>query len=193
MLGETATFELREEPISELHRHVMVPSAFETCAIFDVLEGTTGIELWEREIERPYRKDYDAVENPLDWPGRFDFSNWILLGAFAAGERIGGAVAAFDSPELEMLEGRRDLLGLWDIRVSSNARRLGIGSALFRFIEAWGRTKSCRELVVETQNTNVAGCRFYAHQGCRLKRASRDAYPSQPNEVQLIWSKGLMP
>jgi ribosomal protein S18 acetylase RimI-like enzyme len=94
-----------------------------------------------------------------------------------------------DSRGLDMLEGRDDLVVLWDIRVSPNARRLGVGSALFRSLEAWARARSCRELQVETQNTNGAACRFYEHQGCRLKRVDRHAYSSLPGEVQLIWSK----
>ena len=189
MLTETTTIELREEPISELHRYVTVPSVFEARTVFDVLESTRGIELREREIYRPYRKDYDAVENPMEWPKRFDVSNWTLIAAFSAGERVGGAVGAYASPELDMLEGRDDLILLWDIRVSPKARRLGVGSALFRSIEAWGRARSCRELKVETQNTNVAACRFYAHQGCHLERTNYNAYPALPDEVQLIWSK----
>jgi|SRR5688572_4409997 len=175
--------------MSELCRYVTVPSAFEARTLFDVVEAASGIELQEREIAQPYHKDYDAVENPMEWPERFDVSNWALIGAFSAGERVGGVVGAFGSPRLEMLEGRDDLLVLWDIRVSPKARRLGVGSALFRSIEAWGRARGCRELNVETQNTNVAACRFYAHQGCHLKRASHDAYPTLPDEVQLIWSK----
>ncbi len=57
------------------------------------------------KTKRPYRKDYDAVENPLEWPKRFDVSNWMLIGAFSAGERIGGAVGAFDSPGLDTVGG----------------------------------------------------------------------------------------
>jgi len=189
MLTQTASLELREEPISELHRYVSVPNAFEARTVFDAFEGTSGIELREREITQPYRKDYDAIENTMEWPARFDVSRWTLMGVFNAGERIGGAVGAFGSPGLDMLEGRDDLVVLWDIRVTPKARRQGVGSGLFRSIEAWARAKNCRELKVETQNTNVAACRFYAHQGCHVKQANYNAYPELPDEVQLIWSK----
>jgi len=189
MLTQTTALLLREEPISELSHYLTVPSVFEANTVFDVCEGTGGVELREREITQPYRKDYDALENPMEWPARFDVSNWTLIGAFNAGERVGGAVGAFDSRGLDMLEGRDDLVVLWDIRVSPSVRRLGVGSALFRSLEAWARARSCRELKVETQNTNVAACRFYEHQGCHLKRVNRNAYSSLPGEVQLIWSK----
>jgi hypothetical protein len=49
----------------------------------------------------------------------------------------------------------------------------------------------CRELKVETQNTNVAACRFYARQGFRLTQANRNAYPALPGDVQLIWRKKI--
>src|SRR6185503_8212871 len=123
MLTQTASLELREEPISELHRYVSVPNDFEARTVFDAFEGTSGIELREREITQPYRKDYDAIENTMEWPARFDVSRWTLMGVFNAGERIGGAVGAFGSPGLDMLEGRDDLVVLWDIRVSFKVRR----------------------------------------------------------------------
>lgn len=185
------TLELREETMSELPRHVSVPNVFESQACFDVIEGPDGLELRERRIGERYRKDYDAVENPLEWPTRFETSNWTLFGAFIAGERVGGAVAAFGSPGLDMLEGREDLVVLWDLRVAPKCRRAGVGTALFRAIEAWARAKNCRELKVETQNTNVVACRFYAGQGCRLQQANYHAYPDLPGEVQLIWSKTI--
>jgi len=175
--------------MTELRQYATVPSVFEARTVFDVVDGPTGIELRERDIDRPFRKNYDAVENPMEWPLHFDVSNWTLIGAFKAGERVGGAVGAFASPGLDMLEGRDDLVVLWDIRVSPGARGLGVGSALFRSIESWGRARGCREIKVETQNTNVAACRLYAHQGCHLARANRNAYPALPDEVQLIWSK----
>ena len=68
-----------------------------------------------------------------------------------------------------MLEGRRDLAALWDIRVSPNARRQGVGSALFERVEAWAGLHGCRQLRIETQNTNVQACRVYERQGCQLR------------------------
>ena len=192
MVTRLAALEIHEEPMSELHRHVAIPSVFEADSVLDIIGGTSGVELRERRIVRRYRKDYDAVENPEEWPRQFDVANWTLIVASRAGERVGGAIGARRSLGLDMLEGRNDLAVLWDIRVSPAARRLGVGSALFRSIEAWARAKDCRDLKVETQNTNVAACRLYAREGCRLERANYNAYPRLPDEVQLIWSKPVM-
>jgi GNAT superfamily N-acetyltransferase len=138
-------------------------------------------------------KDYDAVdgEGPLHWSHRFDVSNWTLFTARVAGSRVGGATVAFDTPKLTMLEGRRDLSVLWDIRVAPNARGKGIGSALFEKVEMWARAHRCRQLKVETQNINVPACGFYARHGCELRAVNHAAYPELPEEIQLIWYKDL--
>ena len=60
---------------------------------------------------------------------------------------MGGAVVASNTPRVSMLEGRSDLGVLWDIRVRPEARASGIGSLLFRAVEAWARDGSCRTLV----------------------------------------------
>jgi ribosomal protein S18 acetylase RimI-like enzyme len=183
--------DLREEPVTEIAGHAAIPSVCESGSVFDVLQAGGGYELRERLLVEPHRKDYDLLEDPRQWPARFDVSNWALIGTYEGGTRVGGAIAAFDTPGVDMLEGRKDLVVLWDLRVSPGARRRGLGAALLQGVEAWGRQRQCRELKVETQNTNVAACRLYARQGCTLRQANRGAYPELPDEVQLIWRKAL--
>lgn len=98
---------------------------------------------------------------------------------------------AFDTPGVEMLEGRRDLAVLWDIRVAPEARGQGVGAALFRAAEEWARARGCSQFKVETQNVNVAACRFYARQGCVLTAIDPSAYPGLPGQIQLLWYKDL--
>jgi ribosomal protein S18 acetylase RimI-like enzyme len=136
-----------------------------------------------------YRKDYDAVEDPRRWLKAFDVSCWGMLSAFRGARRVGGAIAAFRSADVELLEGRDDLVVLWDIRVAPDASRTGVGSALVSRVEDWARIRHCCELKLETQNSNVAACRFYQSQGFRLTEANRDVYPGHPEDVQLIWRK----
>jgi hypothetical protein len=66
-----------------------------------------------------------------------------------------------------------------------------VASALFAAVETWARSRGCFQLKVETQNTNVAACRFYAHEGCVLRTVRKGAYPDLPDEVQLLWFKDL--
>src|ERR1700730_4835726 len=168
---------ITEEPMSALEDYGRVPIAFEVNRVFDVVvrhDGLDGFVLSERRLEVPYIKDYDAIngEGPSTWAKRFDLSNWGLMTAHVGGQRVGGAVIAFNTPDVTMLEGLHDLAALWDIRVSSATRCQGVGSALFRTVEMWCTARGCRRLKIETQNINVAACRFYKRQGCVLEGVS---------------------
>lgn len=188
--------EISEEPVTILAEYARVPIAFEAREVFDVADvGGGQFLLTERQLSVPYVKDYDAVEgeSPALWAQRFDLSNWGLFTARLAGRCVGGAVVAYDTPGLDMLEERRDLAVLWDIRVSAELRGRGVGSALFAAVETWARARGCRHLKVETQNINVPACRFYARHGCVLGAVNRFAYPELPDEVQLLWYKALAP
>jgi hypothetical protein len=44
---------------------------------------------------------------------------------------------------------------------------------------------------VETQDVNVAACRFYTSAGYALANVERGAYPAFPDEVRLIFEKVL--
>jgi GNAT superfamily N-acetyltransferase len=104
---------------------------------------------------------------------------------------VGGAAVAFDSPAVHMLGGRDDIAVLWDVRVSPEERGAGLGSALFQAVVEWAAARGCCWLKVETQNVNVAACRFYQKMGCALGAIDRFAYPELPGEVQLLWRKAL--
>jgi ribosomal protein S18 acetylase RimI-like enzyme len=188
--------EITEEPIIAAADLAHIPIAFEVQSAFDVLPrdgGLGGLILSERRLDVPYAKDYDAIEGegPTQWSRCFDMSNWGFIGARAGSTRIGGVVVAFNTEGVNMLEGRRDLAVLWDIRVSPEERGRGVGSALFRAVEEWASARGCRQLKVETQNINVPACKFYARQGCVLGAINRFAYRELPDEAQLLWYKAL--
>lgn len=192
----TVDCEIVEEPLSALSEYGQIPIEFSVCRVFDVHLKDSGlgrISLVERTLEKPYTKDYDALkgEGPTRWATRWNLSNWGLLSAFVGGQRIGGCVLACDTAGVDMLEGRKDLAVLWDIRVHPDHRRRRIGSRLFEAATAWAKKRKCRVLKVETQNINVPACRFYAAKGCVLASVNRFAYAELPDEVQLIWRKEL--
>jgi GNAT superfamily N-acetyltransferase len=188
--------ELAEETMTALPEYARVPIVFTVDRMLEVTnrhDGSGGFVLSERRVEVPYEKDYDAVagEGPSQWGRCFDLSNWALFTARAANRIVGGATIAFDTPGLTMLEGRRDLAVLWDIRVSPELRRQGVGAALFHRAEGWAQLRGCRQLKIETQNTNVRACRFYERHGCQLRAIHRAAYADLPDEIQLLWYKDL--
>lgn len=188
--------EIKEEMPATFEEYAGISIAFQVNKIFDVKElrnDSSKFLLIERDLTVPYIKDYDAIsgEHPVQWAKRFDMSNWAVFAAWAEGKRIGGAVVAFDTPELDILEERRDLALLWDIRIAPAARRHGAGSALLQAVEAWAKARGCRQLKVETQNINVMACTFYVQQGFTLATVNRFAYPDLPDEIQLFWYKEL--
>ena len=188
--------EIREESLTFLEQYARIPIAFEVSRILELSlrnGGVSGFELLERPMTPTVVHDYDAIpgNRPTDWERQFDLSNWGVLSATLSDELAGGAVIAFRTPGLFMLEGRSDLAVLWDLRVSPDARRRGVGAALFAAAGQWAKERGCCRLKVETQNINVPACRFYASQGCTLGAIHRFAYPEQPQEVQLLWYKNL--
>jgi GNAT superfamily N-acetyltransferase len=90
-----------------------------------------------------------------------------------------------------MLEGRDDIVCLWDIRVLPDQRECGIGRQLFGAVETWAKDRRCTLLKIETQDINVPACKFYKNLGCELRDVDENAYPHELNEIQLLWYKGL--
>jgi GNAT superfamily N-acetyltransferase len=189
--------DLREESTSALPEHASVAMVVTVRTRLELTVadgGLGGLVLAERPVAAPYLKDYDADSEggPRKWPQEFDVTAWGVIAAFDGARRIGGVVVAFDTAGLIMLEGRRDLAVVWDIRVAAEYHRQGVGTRLFRAAEAWAADRGCRELKVETQNVNVPACRFYRRLGCSLGAINRFAYPEFPDEIQLIWHKHLI-
>lgn len=190
------TLVVRRIPVSALAEYGSIPMGFTVNEVYDVAPGPSSdgaITLTPRRLPSPYVKDYDAIdgEGPAQWALQFDLSNWAFFSALLDGRNVGGAAVARDTPGIDMLEGRRDLAVLWDIRVDASARGQGVGGALFEAAAAWALANGCRQLKVETQNVNVPACRFYARQGCILGAARPHAYPAFPDETQLLWYKNL--
>jgi GNAT superfamily N-acetyltransferase len=189
------TFKIIEETSDVLSEYEKVPISFsvESCFRVELLQnGLGGIKLIEEPVT-PYLKNYDADENyrPSSWLKRFDIANWGILSAFDGKRRVGGAAIAWNTPEVNMLEGWRDLACLWDLRVHPDYRQKGVGHQLFARTLRWSKERKCRRLMVETQNINVPACRFYARQGCELGAINRYGYDESLNEIQLLWYRNV--
>lgn len=180
-----------EQSVDRLRSYGEIPIAFTVKSTYRVSANVpepSGWRVTEERVERPFVKDYDeGDERPLRWAQKWDLTNWVILAAFGNGMRLGGAVVAWNTPGVDLLEGRADLAVLWDLRVHPDYRRQGIGQRLFDHAVAWARAKGCRQLKVETQSINVPACKFYAKQGCYLGVVQHGAYPEYPDEVQLLW------
>ena len=186
--------DVRQEPLTMLSEHGRIPIAFTVRCRLDLAELSRqpGGQLPSLPVQTPYLKDYDVLpgNRPTDWPARFDTRCWGLLTAFRDGQRVGGAVVAHRTPDLELLE---DQALLWDIRVAPEVRRQGIGSLLLQAAERWAAERGCRECRVETQDINLPAAQFYARCGYRLERVEPGVYSTLPDETRLIWSRVFAP
>jgi hypothetical protein len=146
-------YTIAEQPVADLNEYARIAIAFTVDRLFEVTpidNGLGGMIFRESTVDPPYIKDYDAIEgnSPGSWAAKWDISNWGMISAFANGKLAGGAVVAFRTDALDMLDNRTDLAVLWDIRVhpdtgtkesvksSSTRPRLG------RELEVAGRSKS---------------------------------------------------
>lgn len=181
---------LEEISINDLSEYAKVSNQFESTSMLEVQlidNGLGGIRLQEQQVEH-FTYHYDSHESPTSFPEEFDMTNWGIFLARIDQVPVGGVIIAFNTPRVNMLEGKTDLAVLWDIRVSPAYRGKGIGKALFQKAVEWSRERKCKRLKVETQNINPNACRFYESQGCRLGSINLYAYSDElQNEVMLLW------
>lgn len=188
--------QVREQPPRFIAQYGVIPIAFEVrehLAVQLATDGLEGIRLNRCPVELPYTKDYDALPEqcPQDWAKRWDLTKWCLGAAFSNEEHVGSVAVVIDTTQVHGPLSKGDESVLWDIRVRPDCRRLGVGRQLLAFAERIALSAGKQRLSVETQNNNVAACRFYASAGFELRSVDRFAYPLLPNEVQLVWSKQL--
>ena len=187
--------EIIEIKSDRLAEYGKIPISFEVKSIFQIElieNGLGGMRFREEKTVVNYVKDYDSYEDegPERWVKRFNTHNWGFFLALDEGKPIGGATVAFDTPEVNMLDDRKDLAVLWDFRIHPNYRHQGVGTNLFKHVVEWSKKRGCKQLKIETQNINVPACRFYAKMGCRLGAINRYGYYGHPkvgHEAMLLW------
>lgn len=184
--------QIQQVDFSALGRYCTIAIAFLVESFLDVSGDSPGsFSCVEQPVAQPWIKDYDEFGSPSDLPSRFDLANWAIFLAIDGASPVGGCIVAHNTPGVDMLQGRTDLAVLWDIRIAPDYRGRGLGRRLFAAASTWAQCRRCLEIQIETQNINVAACRFYQRMGCRLVRITRDAYDECPGEHQLIWCKKI--
>lgn len=78
-----------------------------------------------------------------------------------------------------------------DIAVGRDYRAQGVGSRLLEIGSQWARAGGMGGLMLETQDINLAACRFYQHHGFLLGGVDKLLYHlgSSRGEVALFWYK----
>lgn len=178
-----------------LDEYSQISIRFEVKSILEVSfknNGLNGIQISEKPIDKPYFKNYDEFESPQDWTNKWDTSKWgFFIARNNENKIIGGMTIAYDTENVLMLEGRKDMSVIWDIRIDSKYRRTGIGSILFQKAIEFSKERNCKTIKIETQNNNVQACQFYLKQDCYLGGIHPGVYNEFPSEIQLLWYKKI--
>src|SRR5262245_59275641 len=138
--------EVIQEHLGHLPAHEQISIAFEVEGVLDLTVvdgGLGGLVLRERKLASSYVKNYDSIggNRPSDWSKCFDTTHWAFFSAWIHDRRAGGAVIAFRTEGLDMLERREDLAAIWDLRVAPDLRGHGLGFALLVAIEKWAKAQ----------------------------------------------------
>ena len=81
-----------------------------------------------------------------------------------------------------------------DLVIDAGTRRLGAGRMLIDRAEVWARSRGLPGIMLETQNVNVAACRFYAGCGFELGGVDQRLYRGfDPDTIEaaLFWYRDL--
>lgn len=122
----------------------------------------------------------------------------VLRAAFVAvssGSTAGFATASLvlDPPGIPNLDGSQEnRCDLDTLAVHPNARRQGIGSALFETVLAWARRNSSRHFTLEVRALNAAAIRLYERHGLR-REGIRPSYYADPVDDALLLGMELRP
>jgi GNAT superfamily N-acetyltransferase len=171
-----------------LDAYAGISSAFEVSARADPKALADGSVL-ALPIVPSYVKshDEDVVQRAASTS---DVAGW---GFFLAreGDVVAGACAVSRALVSRYFESGPDAALLWDIRVSPPYRGRGVGKALVDGAAAWARDSGCDELLIETQDTNLAACRLYLSAGCIVRSIVPGAYLEYPDDILIVFSLAL--
>ena len=186
--------EIRREDYRSLANYASIPISFDVHSVVDIVSMRVGDSTFStRSVAPSTRKDYDALpgNDPQSWSRRFDVRNWIVLAAYCADRRVGGAIAIEDRVRSAPAGNEPTFATLWDLRVEPASRGRGVGRALIGAAEDAVLRAGFAGLEVETQDNNAPACRLYAACGYTLRAVTAAAYSDVPDEARIVWHKLL--
>ncbi len=160
---------------------------YESSQCYDVRWGEsperTTFELTLVDLDEPFVRRWKH-EHMTDWY-RSLLVEELSFGAHSDGRMIGLAIT----------ESRwNDEAMVWELHVDEHHRGRGIGKQLLSAVEAAGKDKDMRAVVLETQTTNVAAISFYRACGYALQGIDLSFYENDDlarGEVAVFMKKAL--
>lgn len=137
-------------------------------------------------------------ENPESWKSFIALDNFRMVGICHGQTSVAAMSLVHDNPSVRMLDGRKDMLLVWDLRVHPDHKGKGYGRALIEYAIREAETLGVNHLRIETQNTNPNAVDFYHAMGFELAQIREHAYSGQSledaggkQEIMLVFNHEL--
>lgn len=189
--------ELRPLTLDNLPRLAEIRPTYRTSTILTLEKSGSGHQVGWRLVER----DLPA---PFDKGALYDFTPETQIEIAVRLARTEGTfhrVAVFQYGDRERFVGVIDAeiqawnntLFIWNLMIDLDFRRQGIGRRLWARALDFARDVGVRAVICETQNTNLAACKFYARMGCELVGINETLYTNdwRASEFALFWAYKL--
>jgi ribosomal protein S18 acetylase RimI-like enzyme len=166
---------------------------YQSATILEVERSGTGIEIGWRLIER-------ELPRPFDKGALYDFDEKTqgeIQGRLARPDDTYQRVAEYSGRLVGLLDVEiqywNNTALLWHLMIDLDYRGQGLGRRLWHRAVDFARQSEVRAIIVETQNTNVPACKFYARMGCQLVGIDETYYTNDglQTEVALFWAYRL--
>lgn len=133
----------------------------------------------------PHEKTYEPCDaRPEDYIGRPDRAVFFFTGPT---DSVGDAGC---EGQIVLSKNWNGYALIEDLSVRKASRRSGVGSALFEKAVDWAKSAGLPGLAAETQDNNLAACRFYAKHGMVIGSVDvmvYDNFPLVADEKAVYW------
>jgi len=184
---------LRPLVLADIPRLAEIRAHYQSETILAVEHTGSGISsgwrLVERKLPVPFDKgalydfgeaEQEAIRRRLQWPDNTYLRVAELTGS---NSRLIGLL------EMEIRDWN-NTVELVNLRVDLDFRGEGLGRRLWHLGLEYARQAGVRAIMIETQNTNLAACKFYARMGCQLVGLNEAFYTNDgtATEIALFWA-----
>lgn len=184
---------LRPLTLDDIPNLPQIRPTYKTSRILEVEKSGTGLEIAWRLVERD-------LPQPFDKGTLQDFDERAQADIRARLERPDDAyqrVAESDDQLVGLLDIElqpwNDTAFLWNLMIDLDYRGQGLGRRLWHRGLEFARQSDVRAIMIETQNTNIVACKFYARMGCELVGINEAYYVNDgtTSEIALFWAYHL--
>jgi streptothricin acetyltransferase len=185
-----AEITLRPLVLDDIPRLVEIRPTYVTDTILAIERSGVGLTTAWRLVER-------KLSTPFDKGNLYNFGEAeqeLVRQRLRRPEETYQSVAELDGRLIGLVEVElqewNDTAWLANLMIDLDYRRQGLGRRLWHRGLDFAREAGVRAMMIETQNTNLAACKFYERMGCQLVGLNEVFYTNDgaATEIALFWA-----